>query len=125
MFKSLLEEQVQNAFKIMGQVDGLAPNQTFVESSTSTYDTSTRTYTSGGISHTDVPMVLARFTVDERDDEVIVTTDFKALIAALDLPVAPKIDDHILTAAGDNYMVVRLLGVPGESLHILHIRKTE
>jgi len=70
-------------------------------------------------------MTFARFTVEEMDDSVVVTTDMKALIAALDLPVEPKIDDAIRTAGGDNYIVKRLLGVPGGSLHILHVRKTE
>lgn len=127
MFKSLLENQVQNAMKILGQTDGLAPNQTFVQSDLagSSYDTVTRSYSTSEVDYPDVPMVLARFTTDEMDDEIVAKTDMKALIAALDLPVVPKIQDKIRTADGANYMVMRLMGVPGDSLYILHVRLTE
>lgn len=125
MFKSLLEGQVQNVMRILGQADGLAPNQTFVEASGGqTYNTATRTYTSAETDYPDVPMVLARFKAEEIDDEVVVTTDLKALIAALDLPVVPEMGDKIRTQAGEVYNVERIMGVPGESLYILHVRLT-
>lgn len=125
MFKSLLETQVQNAFKILGQTDGLAPNQTYVgDSGGQTYNTATRTYTSAEVDYPDVPMVLARFKSEEIDDEITITTDLKALIAALDLPVAPQMGDKIRTQAGEVYNVERIMGVPGDSLYILHVRLT-
>ncbi len=126
MFKSLLETQVQNAFKILGQVDGLAPNQTYVgDSGGQTYNTATRTYTSAEVDYPDVPMVLARFKSEEIDDDIVITTDLKALIAALDLPVAPQMGDKIRTQANEVYNVERIMGVPGESLYILHVRLTD
>lgn len=112
---------------ILGQVDGLAPNVTYVETGTRAYDTDTRTYSSTDTDHTDVPAVLAKFKIDEMDDEVVTQTDFKCIIAALDLPVSPKPKDKItvppgLSTSGD-YNVERLMGVPGDSLYILHVRK--
>ena len=125
MFKSLMETQVQKVFKILGQTDGLAPNQTYVgDSGGQTYNTASRTYTSAEVDYPDVPMVLARFKSEEIDDQITVTTDLKALIAALDLPVAPQMGDKIRTQAGEVYNVERIMGVPGDSLYILHVRLT-
>ena len=125
MFKSLMEIQVQNVFKILGQTDGLAPNQTYVgDSGGQAYNTATRTYTSAEVDYPDVPMVLARFKSEEIDDQITVTTDLKALIAALDLPVTPQMGDKIRTQAGEVYNVERIMGVPGDSLYILHVRLT-
>jgi len=126
MFKSLLDDQVQNVMRILGQTDGLAPNQTFVENSgTQTYNTATRTYTSDSTDYPDVPMVLARFKTEELDDEIVITTDLKALIASKDLDVVPQNGDKIRTQANEVYNVERLMGVPGDSLHILHVRLTK
>ena len=126
-FKSLLEGQVQGVMAILGQVDGLAPEITYVETGSRTYDTATRTYSSVDTNHPNVPAVLAKFKVDEMDDEVVSKTDFKCIIAALDLPVAPKSQDQIVVPAGlstaGTYNVERLMGVPGDSLYILHVRK--
>jgi len=123
-FKSLLEQQVGKVFDILGQVDGLAPNQSFLESGGQTYNTTARTYTTATTQHDDIPMVLARFATEEIDEEVVVTTDLKALIPAIKMPVVPGIGDKILTADSRTYNVERLLGVPGDSLYILHIRET-
>jgi len=126
MFESLLKNQMQNVMKILGQVDGLAPNQTFVSTDENPmYDTATRTYTAGETDYPDVPMVLARFTIEEMDSEIIATTDQKAIIASLDLPVEPRPQDKIRTADGKVYNVERLMGVPGGSIYILHVRRTE
>lgn len=126
-FESLLKNQVQNVMKILGQNDGLAPNQVFVREDSTAYDTATRTYTSAETDYPDIPMVLAKFSAEEIDDDVVVTTDLKALIAALDMPtgVVPAMGDKIRTQAGEVYNVERIMGVPGESLYILHVRLTE
>jgi len=101
MFESLLKDQMQNVMKILGQVDGLAPNQTYVsKDEDAAYDTATRTYTAGEVDYPNVPMVLARFTIEEMDSEIIATTDQKAIIASLDLPVEPRPQDKIRTANG-------------------------
>ena len=122
-FKSLIDNQVKGAMQILGQVDGLAPFGVYVQRGERTYDATTRTYTATDTNHADVPMVFAKFTVDELDEEVVTSTDQKVLIAALDLSISPKSQDAIIDTNGDTYNVERLLGVPGGSLHILHVRK--
>ena len=108
---------------ILGQDDGLAPNCVYVQKGSRAYDTSTRTYSSVDTSYPDVPAVLAKFSIEEMDDEVISATDLKVIIAALDLPVLPKTQDQVVTDTGETYNVERLMGVPGDSLYILHVRK--
>lgn len=125
MFRSLLRREVGRAFDILGQTDGLAPNQTFLESGGQSYNTTARTYTTSTTPYPDVPMVLARFDAEEVDEEVVVATDLKALIPAIRLPVEPSMGDKILTADGETYNVERNMGVPGESLYILHVRLTQ
>jgi len=122
-FKSLLQQQVQGVMDILGQDDGLAPNCVYVQKGSRAYDTSTRTYSSVDTSYPDVPAVLAKFSIEEMDDEVISATDLKVIIAALDLPVLPKTQDQVVTDTGETYNVERLMGVPGDSLYILHVRK--
>ena len=122
-FKSLLDVQVQGVMGILGQDDGLAPFAIYVETGARAYDTATRAYSSVDVQHADIPMVFAKFKIDEMDDEVISSTDQKAIIAALDMPVLPKTQDQLIDDKGDTYTVERLLGVPGGSLYILHIRK--
>ena len=123
MFKSLLDQQVGNIFTILGQVDGLAPNQTYVQSDGQTYNTATQTYVTASTSYPDIPMTLVGFTQEERDAEVIVSTDYKALIPAIRMTVVPKLQDKIQLADGSVYYVHRNLGVPGGSLYILHVRR--
>lgn len=122
-FKSLIDNQVKGAMKILGQVDGLAPFGVYVQKGERVYDAATRTYTSTDTNHSNIPMVFAKFKVDELDNEVVTSTDQKVLVAALDLPIVPKSQDAIIDAKGDTYNIERLLGVPGDSLHILHVRK--
>lgn len=73
---------------------------------------------------------LARFSESERDSEVNVLTDQKILIAFADLErlgfpagAEPSQNDDIIIN-GVKWDVRRVLGVPGNSLYILHIRKT-
>ena len=128
-FKSLLENQVQGLMKTLGQQDGLAPTQTYVVKGAPIYDPVTRSNTSSDTYITGVPMVLAGFTVEEMDSSIVIETDCKAIIAALDLPnVTPKEQDDIIVGAGANvaagtYEVMKVKGVPGRSVHILHIRR--
>lgn len=126
MFESLLKNQVQNVMKILGQTDGLAPAGTFEDTGTRTYDTATRTYvSSGGGTYENIPMVLARFSAEERDGTDIQVTDLKVLIAFKDMPtgVVPDNGDQIVTYKG-TFNVERNMGVPGDSLYILQVRQT-
>lgn len=125
MFESLLKDQVQSVMQILGQMDGLAPAHTYVQVEISAYDTSTGTVRDVGTPYPDIPMVLARYNSEEIDGDKIVTTDQKAIIAANDLPVVPKVQDRIVLADGSEHMVMDFKGVPGESVWIIQIRETE
>lgn len=131
-FKSLLDNQVQGLMKTLGQDDGLAPNHTYNQVTANAYDPATMTNGATEVSYADVPMVMARFKIEEIDGDVVVATDLKAIIAALDLAVQPAENDIIViqtagTVAGPvgtRYQVKGIMGVPGNSVHIVQIRKT-
>jgi hypothetical protein len=123
----LIASQVQGAFKILGQGDGgLAPPISYVSDSSGagSYDPATGTVTESSVTYAGIPAMLVRFTIDEMDNNVVPITDRRALIPALDLPVAPKVQDYIILSTGERYMVERVLTAPGDSLHTLHVRKT-
>jgi len=120
-FKALIEGLVKQAMVI---VDDLALKIDYVQIGAPTYNPTTGQIDENEVEVEDVTAVLARFSINEVDAEVIVTTDYKCLIAALDLPgVTPGINDRIRKADGKEYNVQRIMGVPGESLHILHVRE--
>lgn len=126
-FKSLIEKQVQGAFKILGSdSDGLAPAQTYVSvnQGAETYDPVTRKVTKAQTTHIGIPMTLVRFSIQDMNAEVKPQTDRKALIAALDLPVIPNEQDIIITTDGTRHTVHKLMSDPASALHILHIRRT-
>lgn len=123
-FDTLIKRQVQGAMKILGQEDGLAPLHDYIATDGTTYDTATATVIPVTTTYPDVPMVLARFRIDEMDNQIVPQTDMKVLIAALDLDVLPSVQDLVYLKNGMAYMVERILGVPGASLHILHVRQT-
>lgn len=128
MFETLLKTQVQNAMKILGQEDGLAPEHSYVrvDNSATSYDPATGTVSQTTTQYDDIPMVLARYESNEIDGNNIKVTDQKAIIAALDLPVTePQVQDKILLSDGRVFMVMDYNGVPGESTWIVQIRETE
>lgn len=123
--KSLIQRQVQNAMGILGtDSEGLAQGITYIEVTESTYDLDAGAYTDTTTEHSAIPAVESRFTVDEMPADAVPVTDAKFLIAKLDLPVAPKAKDYLRTADGRRFEVVKLMGVPGESLYVLHVRLT-
>ena len=124
-FESLLKNEVQKLMRTLGQVDGLAPNQSYTEVTASTYDTSTGRVSEATTTYTDIPMVLARYMSEEIDGDKILVNDQKAIIADLDMPVTPKVQDKIALADGRVFMVMGVGGVPGESVWILQVRETD
>ena len=73
---------------------------------------------------------MAKFTAEERDNEINVLTDQKILIAFADLErqgfpadAEPGENDDIIIK-GVKWDVRRVMGVPGNSLYVLQIRKT-
>lgn len=127
MWGKLIAEQVQGAMRILGQdEDGLAQRQTYVvvDDSPAAYNVDTgRMEAARNVSHPDIPMAIVRFQIDEMDSEVQPTVDRKVLIAGLDLPgIQPKAADVIELANGMVYEVRRMLSLPGDAMHILHVR---
>ncbi len=122
-FKTLIAKQVQGAMKVLGTgEDGLAGKHTYIDVQEGTYNPTTRRVSAVEERHDAVPMMLARFSIDDMDDDVRPTTDRKALIAQLDLPVDPKGEDKIELSNGVIYNVRRVLKDPSEGLCVLHIR---
>ena len=125
-FKSLIDRQVQNAIKLLGtDSDGLADIVSFVKHNGDTYDPVSGTPTPSVTTTTGVECVFTSFTVEEKDDQVIVLTDQKCLIPSLNIPgIEPDEDDEVLDSSGVTWNIRRVLSPPGASLFKLHVRKT-
>lgn len=123
-FNSLLDNQVQSLMGILGRTDGLAPARTYQRVTSSTYDPATGSVADAVTPYADIPMVLARYESSEIDGDKIKVNDQKAIIAALDLPVTPQIQDRIVQADGRVFHIESVGGVPGESVWILQIRES-
>ncbi len=123
-FKSLIDGLVASAMPILGtDADGLAPPGTYAVHEGEVYNTTTRANVITRRLIEAVPMVRARLAPSETPDGVVMMTDRKFLIAALDLPgVTPKVQDQIIDADG-TYDVKRLMTPPGSSLWVIHARK--
>ena len=125
-FKSLISQQVSNAFDILGTgPDGLARARTYVSVGDPVYDPVTRTSTSPEQRIPNVPMALVRFKIEDMDDTVKPATDRVALIAALRLPVVPDENDKIEDVDGSIYTVKKLMSDPADALYKLHVCKSE
>jgi len=101
--------------------DDLAPLITYQYIPTTTYDPATGSLVETATNYS-VKAVLTSFRMDEKDSTVVIATDMKCLIAAADLPITPTINDRIV-AKGKTWNVMRVMGVPGDSLIILHVRE--
>jgi hypothetical protein len=112
---------VQNAFKTAQAAAGVLENITYQSVELGAYNPTTDDHNITVTEH-QFEAALARFKASEVYDDVIVTSDFKCLFPALNLPVDVSTNDRILVK-GKTYEVRKSLGVPGESLHILHIRE--
>jgi hypothetical protein len=122
-----IDKLVASAFEI---IDTTAPDvveyATYLESAYKTYDSAARSYVTGLCEHTNIPMVFARPSLDEIDGSNVLHSSVKILIAADKLPsVTPKISDKVRKENGTVYNLTKIVGVPGESLHILFGEKTQ
>lgn len=126
MFETLLNQQVQGVMQILGQTDGLAPTVTYMQAidAGTAYDPSTGTMTQAATAHENIPAVQARYESEEIDGNKIVVNDEKVLIAKLDLPVTPSVNDRIIKQDATAWMIMSVGGVPGESLWVLQVRET-
>lgn len=120
MFKALVNGLVSDAFKIVGD---LAEEVTLFKHAGQTYDPRT-----GPVDQYDeypgLRCPMPKFSAEEKDNDVIILTDVKGLIARADLPPGIEIEkDDELRAGTKVWDVRRILSVPGDSLYILHLRQ--
>ncbi|XAI96049.1 hypothetical protein [Microcystis phage Mwe-JY26] len=120
--RAMIQAQVKGAMAMLKGM-GLGEVITYHHVTAPTYDPSTGVVENNSRTFSNIPAVLPGFSLDEKDDSIVVTTDRKALIAYSDLPVEPTDNDWFLTSNGEKWEVKRALGVPGESLHKLHVRR--
>lgn len=112
--KALVSQAMQTAAD-------LAPAVTYRAIRATTYNPATGNMVETYTDYT-VKAVLTSFRMDEKDRDIVIATDMKCLIAAADLPVTPGINDRIINGS-KTYNVVAVKGVPGDSLHIIHVRE--
>ena len=125
MSAGLLLSRVKGVFDVIESVDAdLAPRITFLEAAYSQYDTTTRQYTGGFCEHTNVPVVIAQPETDTGDTDIARSTA-KFVISAKNLPVIPKIQDRVKTADGQHFSVLKVRGVPGDSLWLIYGCETQ
>ena len=125
MSAGLLLSQVKNVFDVIETVDAdLVPRITYLEAAFAEYSTDTRSYRSGFCEHTNVPVVIAQPESDTADTDITRSTA-KFVIAAENLPVTPKIQDRVQTADGQHYTILKVRGVPGDSLWLIYGCETQ
>lgn len=120
-----LDALVAQTFDIIDSTvpDAVVPI-TYLQVAVAIYDAESRGYSNGVCAHETVA-VIARPTVDEIDGERVTYSAAKSLVASDKLPgVVPNVLDNIRTEDGQLWSVVKLGGVPGESLHILYAEQT-
>lgn len=114
---------VSNSFNILGDLrETISVN--FV-TGTGSYDPATDTQAQTISTVSNLKVVFARFTIDEIDSSIVVETDMKVLIPALDIgTVQPKETDYFIeNQTGFRWNVVKSRSVPGNSVYIIHVRK--
>lgn len=123
-FAGLVSGLVQTAIQITGD---LASAIVYSSQSDSVYTPST-----GAVSNTPTVItlngVVTKFSNNEIDDKIVIATDAKLIVAALDLsvdgtPIEPRENDT-LTANGRSWKVCRVWGVPGQGMWKIQIRET-
>lgn len=125
-FKRDIAGLVSLAINLTGD---LSPDVTYRRHNGSVYDVKLGKPVASFTDYGPVKATLARFSAAEKDDSINVLTDQKALIAMLDLQrlgypagAEPNENDELIIGTV-RWDVRRALGVPGESLLILQIRK--
>jgi hypothetical protein len=119
-----LSKMVQNAIStVTSAVDGVEERITFNKhASAPVYEPATDSYSSEYASTTNIRSIWCRFKDVEFDVEKIRPTDYKVLIAALDLPgIEPSVEDQVILR-GKTYGVYSAKKDPAKALWILQVR---
>lgn len=115
----LVKQLVGTAFDV---IDDLAPAGSISRDTGDVYDVSTGTVTNNAVAVPIKQIIPTRFKATELDDSVDVSTDAKFIVYAPDLPFTPENDDRI-TFNSNDWNIVKVMGVPGESIWVLHVRQ--
>lgn len=119
-----LKAQIQRAVRAgISSMGDLAQRVTYISMGIPTYDATTGQVTMPRTTLANLPMVLARFSRREIDGDAVRAEDQKAVAATLDVPVTPTINDQLLDEQGVTWSVIGILGVPGQSVMTLHLRR--
>lgn len=128
-FAALVQGLAQTGIQILGD---LASDIVYQPIGTPLYDPITGVSTSSASSISGISAPIFRFGPSEMDQLVVVATDARVIIAALDLPgIIPTENDTITSTQANpggspvvkTWKVIRSMGVPGSALHKLHIRE--
>ena len=116
---AIMRQVVGTAFDV---IDDIAPAGTITRNSTASYSVATGQDTPDGAPIGIDQIIPTRFRAKEIDGSVNIATDSKFIMQTSDLPFTPENGDMI-TFNGGEWNVVKVMGVPGESIWILHVRK--
>jgi hypothetical protein len=129
-FAALAQTLAQTAITIAGD---LCVSVAYRPTGTIAYAPDTGTITNSAAPLAAFAGLLTRFTTDEASaSDVVQATDAKLIVAALDLGVTPNINDTCTTTDDSatlaprvvTWKVIRILSLPGNPLHKLHVRET-
>lgn len=106
----------------IAKVSDLGTTLTYVQRVPGAYDpvTDSRTFTT--TTYNNVPCVLTNLSDEDIEWWPANIVGQKALIAYNDLPLTPDDSDYVMIG-GDRWSLARVKGVPGNSLHILYLRR--
>lgn len=121
-FEATISAAVVTAFDALGD---LVKDCVIVEVGKSTsYDSASDTRSKAKTDHT-CRAVLSNYSQEDMKDSDIEPEDFKVLISSSDIEggYSPTTNDTFLDQQSVEYMIMRVTGVPGNSLWTLRVRK--
>lgn len=122
MFKKLINDMVDIAFDVTGDLKEIVTYRQFVEAG---YDTSTSTPINITNDVLNVKAIFTRFSEDEKDDEVMVLKDWKVLVPASSLAsitLGDAVEDVMIDSKGKEWNVRRYMGIVSGAMHTFHVR---
>ena len=121
--KTDIQGLVKNTMDLLAGFQ-LAEKITYYHVTDISYNPSTGASTPTSVTYSNKTAVLLTFTAEERTEDVVVITDRKVLIAYNDLKIVPTSNDYFtVNKTGERWEVKKVMGLPGEPMHKLHVRK--
>jgi hypothetical protein len=118
--KDTIQDAVESAFEAL---DDVPESCTYTQTTSSTYAPATGVDTPATNTQTGVPVVFDVYSTRDIDGERIRASDQKALIAANDIVVTPKVEDTITRADGTIWTVEEVATDPATAMWELRVRK--